>query len=31
MNIFFSYLLFTTIFTGLALGLYFSLQSIKLI
>nr|YP_010198382.1 cytochrome b6-f complex subunit 6 [Gracilaria pachydermatica]UAD86798.1 cytochrome b6-f complex subunit 6 [Gracilaria pachydermatica] len=31
MYILISYILFTAIFTGLALGLYFSLQSIKLI
>nr|YP_009244481.1 cytochrome b6-f complex subunit VI [Agarophyton chilense]AMK96723.1 cytochrome b6-f complex subunit VI [Agarophyton chilense]ASP44618.1 cytochrome b6-f complex subunit VI [Agarophyton chilense]UAD84348.1 cytochrome b6-f complex subunit 6 [Agarophyton chilense] len=31
MNIFISYLLFTTAFTGLALSLYFGLQVIKLI
>nr|YP_010195722.1 cytochrome b6-f complex subunit 6 [Crassiphycus birdiae]YP_010196954.1 cytochrome b6-f complex subunit 6 [Crassiphycus corneus]UAD83119.1 cytochrome b6-f complex subunit 6 [Crassiphycus birdiae]UAD84758.1 cytochrome b6-f complex subunit 6 [Crassiphycus corneus] len=31
MYIFISYILFTTIFTGLALSLYFGLQSIKLI
>nr|UAD87585.1 cytochrome b6-f complex subunit 6 [Gracilaria salicornia] len=31
MNILISYILFTTIFTSLALSLYFGLQSIKLI
>nr|YP_009731951.1 cytochrome b6-f complex subunit VI [Gracilaria edulis]QHS70638.1 cytochrome b6-f complex subunit VI [Gracilaria edulis]UAD85571.1 cytochrome b6-f complex subunit 6 [Gracilaria edulis] len=31
MNIFISYILFTIIFTALALSLYFGLQSIKLI
>nr|YP_009346880.1 cytochrome b6/f complex subunit 6 [Gracilaria firma]APR74415.1 cytochrome b6/f complex subunit 6 [Gracilaria firma]UAD84147.1 cytochrome b6-f complex subunit 6 [Gracilaria changii] len=31
MYIFISYILFITIFTGLALALYFGLQSIKLI
>jgi len=31
MSIFVSYVLFVTIFMGLALGLYFSLQFVKLI
>jgi len=31
MTILVSYILFITIFTGLALGLYFGLQAIKLI
>ena len=31
MSIFISYLIFITIFTGLALGLFFGLQAIKLI
>nr|YP_009244280.1 cytochrome b6-f complex subunit VI [Gelidium vagum]AMK96522.1 cytochrome b6-f complex subunit VI [Gelidium vagum] len=31
MSIFLSYLLFIALFTSLALGLYFSLQAVKLI
>nr|YP_009564834.1 cytochrome b6-f complex subunit VI [Gelidium coulteri]YP_009565234.1 cytochrome b6-f complex subunit VI [Gelidium sinicola]QBA96185.1 cytochrome b6-f complex subunit VI [Gelidium coulteri]QBA96585.1 cytochrome b6-f complex subunit VI [Gelidium sinicola] len=31
MSIFLSYLLFIVLFTALALGLYFSLQAVKLI
>nr|YP_009391220.1 cytochrome b6-f complex subunit 6 [Dipterocladia arabiensis]ARW59364.1 cytochrome b6-f complex subunit 6 [Dipterocladia arabiensis] len=31
MSLFISYILFVTLFTGLALGLYFGLQAIKLI